>query len=544
MASPATPGPTPRATRHGARCSSRSRGAPPPSPSTSVPTTLNDHTVAGDTAAGRMRGAAPSGPRSSGSGPGSPRSSTPTSSTAPRSSASTPRPSCTRSTRGRCGPTGCPSPPPTSPTPGSRSEAVPPTSTARPTRWRRRSATATSLRSRARTTGAPSPSCSAPRSPTGPSLFDDLLPAHVAEQVGWNHGFDHFDRRRLRLGRARGRSSSWQPGAADRPGAQPAVVGEPAQPRPRRGAGGQRRTRRSTPHWVRGSVQVAYPSDFDQSFMAQAVVVAGAADPGRAWARRMLQLEFNVRRAPLTAVAVRQGIAHAIDRAGIVQSVGQPEDHSVWEDNDHLVPNGEPGYADDASGYEKADPVDVGAPARTERPDRRRPRDVDAARQAGEPRPRVGGRRPVVGGGRPDRGRAARGGGLRRRRHADVDRRSCTASTLPTGAFDLALVPVDATRLSERARATCSRHRRPSPAGRRSAGLVGLRRPEDRRALHPGRAGAGATSGPCHLPADRSGPVDGHADAAAVRRADDARVVGVAVGASPTTRGDSGPCGA
>ena len=25
------------------------------------------------------------------------------------------------------------------------------------------------------------------------SLFDDLLPAHIAEQVGWNHGFDHFD---------------------------------------------------------------------------------------------------------------------------------------------------------------------------------------------------------------------------------------------------------------------------------------------------------------------------------------------------------------
>ena len=24
------------------------------------------------------------------------------------------------------------------------------------------------------------------------SLFDDLLPAHVAEVVGWNTGFDHF----------------------------------------------------------------------------------------------------------------------------------------------------------------------------------------------------------------------------------------------------------------------------------------------------------------------------------------------------------------
>jgi peptide/nickel transport system substrate-binding protein len=59
----------------------------------------------------------------------------------------------------------------------------------------------------------------------------------------------------------------------------------------------------------------------------------------------------------MNAVTVRQGIAHAVDRAGIVRSVGQPEDHSVWEDNDHLFPNGAPGYADDAAGYEKADPV-------------------------------------------------------------------------------------------------------------------------------------------------------------------------------------------
>jgi peptide/nickel transport system substrate-binding protein len=52
---------------------------------------------------------------------------------------------------------------------------------------------------------------------------------------------------------------------------------------------------------------------------------------------------------------VRQGISHAIDRAGLVQSIGQPEDHSVWEDNHHLFANGEPGYGDDAAGYEQAD---------------------------------------------------------------------------------------------------------------------------------------------------------------------------------------------
>ncbi len=147
--------------------------------------------------------------------------------------------------------------------------------------------------------------------------------------------------------------------------------------------------RRSTSALGQGQVQVAYPSGFDQSFMAQASsspVLQTQADLGT----RMLQLEFNVRHAPLNVATVRQGIAHAIDRAGIVQSVGQPEDHSVWEDNNHLVPNGEPGYADDATGYEKADPVTSAHLLEQSGLRARRARDVDVARQAGEPRPSCG----------------------------------------------------------------------------------------------------------------------------------------------------------
>jgi len=69
----------------------------------------------------------------------------------------------------------------------------------------------------------------------------------------------------------------------------------------------------------------------------------------------MLQLEFNVRHAPLDSVAVRQGVAHAVDRAAIATMAGQPEDHSVWEDNDHLFSNGQAWYADDAQGYQRLD---------------------------------------------------------------------------------------------------------------------------------------------------------------------------------------------
>ena len=103
-----------------------------------------------------------------------------------------------------------------------------------------------------------------------------------------------------------------------------------------------------------GQVQVAYPSGFDQSFMAQ-VSSSSQLETQVGLGTTMLQLEFNVRHAPLNVATVRQGIAHAIDRAGLVQSIGQPEDHSVWEDNHHLFANGESGYVDDAAGYEKAD---------------------------------------------------------------------------------------------------------------------------------------------------------------------------------------------
>ncbi len=187
-----------------------------------------------------------------------------------------------------------------------------------------------------------------------PTLFDDLLPAHIAEQVGWNTGFDHFAAGVFVSG-GPWEVVSWQPGAEIVLGPNPRWWGSPPSLDRVvvRGVGDATALASAL---GQSRVQVAYPSDFDQSFMAQASgssVLQTQTELGT----RMLQLEFNVRRAPLNVATVRQGIAHAIDRAGIVQSVGQPEDHSVWEDNHHLIPNGEPGYADDATGYEKADPA-------------------------------------------------------------------------------------------------------------------------------------------------------------------------------------------
>ncbi len=187
-----------------------------------------------------------------------------------------------------------------------------------------------------------------------PSLFDDLLPAHVARLVGWNHGFDTFASNVLVSG-GPWEVVSWQPGSEIVLGRNPRWWGSPPSLDRIvvRSVGGGAALASAL---GRGQVQVAYPSGFDPSFLAQ-VSSSSVLQSQTTLGTRMLQLEFNVRHAPLNAATVRQGIAHVVDRAGIVQSVGQPEIPSVWEDNDHLFSNGAPGYVDDAMGYEKVDPV-------------------------------------------------------------------------------------------------------------------------------------------------------------------------------------------
>ena len=250
------------------------------------------------------------------------------------------------------------------------------------------------------------------------SLFDDLLPAHIAEVVGWNHGFDRFNPAVLVSG-GPWQVVSWVPGSEIVLGRNPRWWGSP----PTldrivvRAVSGDSALASALGG---GQVQVAYPSGFDQSLMAQASsspVLQSQVQLGTT----MLQLEFNVRRAPLNVATVRQGIAHAIDRAALVESVGQPEDESVWEDNHHLFANGQPGYVDDAAGYEQADPA---ASARLLQQSGFVPDAHGSWTKDGKPvslEHRVGGRRPLVGRGRPRRGGAARRGGFRRGGHTDAD---------------------------------------------------------------------------------------------------------------------------
>jgi peptide/nickel transport system substrate-binding protein len=184
------------------------------------------------------------------------------------------------------------------------------------------------------------------------SLFDDLLPAHIAEDVGWNHGFDRFDPRVL-VSAGPWVIKKWTPGKeivlARNPRwwgtiprfgrivleavTNPAVLARDVQ------------THR---------VQVAAPSTFSASLSAELSALPQT-ESVTSIGTTMLQLEFNVRHAPLSSVDIRQGIAHAIDRVGIVTRVTQPLQHYAWQDSNHLFANYQPAYADDGAGYDTVD---------------------------------------------------------------------------------------------------------------------------------------------------------------------------------------------
>jgi peptide/nickel transport system substrate-binding protein len=186
-----------------------------------------------------------------------------------------------------------------------------------------------------------------------PSLFNDLVPAHIAESVGWNHGFDRFDPSVVVSG-GPWSVASWTPGT------EMVLVKNP------RWWGSPTHLDKIVLHVASGAdvaaadltggqAQVASPAGYDRTFLAT-VSSSPTLTSESALGTTMLQLEFNVTHAPFTSAAVRQGIGQSIDRLGIVTSVAQSLDPMVSLDNDHLHANVQSGYEDNATGYPAADP--------------------------------------------------------------------------------------------------------------------------------------------------------------------------------------------
>ena len=189
------------------------------------------------------------------------------------------------------------------------------------------------------------------------SLFDDLIPAHIAEKAGWNNGFDSFNSTVLVSG-GPWSVRAWTPGRSMVLVRNPRWWATPAHL--------QRIVLDAVPNSLTmatdvqaGRAQVAEPGSFGSPFEAS-VSSSASAESALQLGTTSLQLVFDVRHAPLDQELVRQGIAHDIDRADLVTTLVQPVDPLVWEDNDHLFANSNPWYSDDATGYDQLD-LDTGS---------------------------------------------------------------------------------------------------------------------------------------------------------------------------------------
>jgi len=184
------------------------------------------------------------------------------------------------------------------------------------------------------------------------SLFDDLLPAHIAEEVGWNHGFDHFDPHVL-VSAGPWLIKTWVPGQRVVLVRNPRWWGT-APPLNRVVLKAVTDPTLLARDIRTGRVQVAAPSVFDAALVSQLSALPET-ESSTSLGTTMLQLDFNVRHAPLDSVDIREGIAHAIDRVGIVTRVTQPLEHYAWQDSSHLFANMQPSYVDNGTGYETVD---------------------------------------------------------------------------------------------------------------------------------------------------------------------------------------------
>ena len=183
-------------------------------------------------------------------------------------------------------------------------------------------------------------------------LFGSLLPAHIANQAGWNTGFDRFDPAVLVSG-GPWMVQAWSPGKRLVLERNPHWWGTPpplqqlvlqAVPSPAAEAA----------DLVAGRAQVMAPDGFDPATLA-AVSSSPQLLSSTGSGTSLLQLVMNTRRPPLALTDARLGIAHLIGRTSLVTKVVGPLDTGLQPLDDHLMSDLQPGYATDGASYTHAD---------------------------------------------------------------------------------------------------------------------------------------------------------------------------------------------
>ncbi len=183
------------------------------------------------------------------------------------------------------------------------------------------------------------------------SLFDNLVPAHIAEKVGWNDGFDTFNPAVVISG-GPFMVTSYSPGSELVLSRNPRYWGTPPRldhivfrliPSPDQ----------DPVALENGEVSLVYPPA-QVNLVHQTKLIPGVEwDTGRALSYE--HLDFNQASGLLSDETLRKAIALSIDRKELVKETVDQIEPSVRPDGNHIFVNNQLGYQDNASGYEHAD---------------------------------------------------------------------------------------------------------------------------------------------------------------------------------------------
>ena len=172
-------------------------------------------------------------------------------------------------------------------------------------------------------------------------MFSDMVPAHIASRVGWNHGFDTFDPAidlsagplMLKSVSSKGtavlvRNPKWWgvPSVLDK------VTVQVAQ---------------DQAAWTRAlsvdNQTVAQPTGFDLGSLATVSALPNTQSEVKP-SLDLLELDFNVETAVTFRTVAREAIAHAVNRASLLQQTFGSIDPALVISQDHLAVASQSGY--------------------------------------------------------------------------------------------------------------------------------------------------------------------------------------------------------
>jgi peptide/nickel transport system substrate-binding protein len=180
-------------------------------------------------------------------------------------------------------------------------------------------------------------------------MFDHMVPAHIAKQVGWNHGFDTFNPAvdlsagpmKLQSVSPSGtavlvRNPRWWGTAAVLDKVTVNVATLPAT-------------------WAgtlaKGNEAATQPADFNLDSL-NAVSSLPNTQSAVKPSLRLLDLEFNVTSPLMTRVAVREAVAHAIDRTDLLSRTFGSIEPDLVVNQDHLATPSQSSYSDSSAAGE------------------------------------------------------------------------------------------------------------------------------------------------------------------------------------------------